>query len=381
MIGKIEASLSNKLKNAGWGEYRLGDLFYVKIAKGFDEGKLNVISNKRDDLIEFIGRTRVDNGVKGYVERLGINPNDKDVISISQVGTITAQIRKSLWYASQNIFILVPKQERRKVISLFVTSAINKALSQFSDGYSYYPTLESLNNLIIKLPTRNQEIDFDFMEKYIKKLEKQRIEKISAYIKENNLDDYILTLEEQQIINNFNKLEWKTYNLEKLFGKATRGKRLKSEDRIPGDLPFVTAGEAEEGISDFIGNNVQIFPKNTTTIDMFGSAKYRNYEYGGDDHVAIVHTEDLPMNAAKFVTSAIHKASHNGQFDYGRNFYAKDADELNISLPTKNGKPDFDAMATIISAMQKLVIKDVVIYANNKYKEIYTYSEDNQIDN
>ena len=27
---------------------------------------------------------------------------------------------------------------------------------------------------------------------------------------------------------------------------------------------------------------------------MFGSAKYRNYEYGADDHVAIVHTEQLP---------------------------------------------------------------------------------------
>ena len=63
--------------------------------------------------------------------------------------------------------------------------------------------------------------------------------------------------------------------MEKLFGKSTRGKRLKSADRIPGALPFVTAGEAEEGVSGFIGNEVHIFRKNTTTIDMFGSAKYR----------------------------------------------------------------------------------------------------------
>ena len=144
---------------------------------------------------------------------------------------------------------------------------------------------------------------------------------------------------------------------------------MKSADRIPGSLPFVTAGEADEGVSDFIGNDVHIFSKNTTTIDMFGSAKYRNYEYGGDDHVAIVHTEKLPMKAAIFVTTAIHKSSHNGQFDYGRNFYAKDADNLNIVLPVRNGQPDYGKMETIISAIHKLVMAEVVLYANRKSKE------------
>lgn len=46
-----------------------------------------------------------------------------------------------------------------------------------------------------------------------------------------------------------------------LFGKSTRGKRLKSADRIEGTLPFVTAGEADEGVSAFIGNDVEVFQK------------------------------------------------------------------------------------------------------------------------
>ena len=100
----------------------------------------------------------------------------------------------------------------------------------------------------------------------------------------------------------------------------SRGKRLKSEDRIEGDLPFVTAGEADEGVSDFIGNSVDIYSENTTTIDMFGSAKYRNYKYGVDDYIAVVHTELLGKYAAVFVTTAIYKASHNGQFSYDKNF-------------------------------------------------------------
>jgi hypothetical protein len=111
---------------------------------------------------------------------------------------------------------------------------------------------------------------------------------------------------------------------------------------------------------------VIIFPKNTTTIDMFGSAKYRNYKYGGDDHIAVVHTESLPKFASIFVTTAIHKTSYAGQFSYSRNFYAKDADELNISLPVKNSKPDYSLMETFISAVQKLVIRDVVDYADRR---------------
>lgn len=99
---------------------------------------------------------------------------------------------------------------------------------------------------------------------------------------------------------------------------------------------------------------------------MFGSAKYRNYNYGGDDHIAVVHTEDLPMKSAIFVTTSIHKSSHNGQFNYGKNFYAKDADELNIMLPEENNKPNYTYMETLISAIQKLVIRDVVIFADRR---------------
>lgn len=99
---------------------------------------------------------------------------------------------------------------------------------------------------------------------------------------------------------------------------------------------------------------------------MFGSAKYRNYKYGADDHVAVVHTENLPKYAAIFITAAIHKAAHTGKFSYSKNFYPKDADELNILLPSKGGSPDYSAMSILISAIQKLVIKDVVLDADKK---------------
>ena len=222
--------------------------------------------------------------------------------------------------------------------------------------------------------TDDGAIDFDFMESFIAELEAERVAELeaervaelSAYLTVSGLDNYELSGDEVQALQNYSLLTWKSFNLECLFGKSTRGKRLKGDDRVSGTLPFVTAGEASEGISAYISNDVEIFEKNTTTIDMFGSAKYRNYKYGADDHIAVVHTETVPMKAAIFLTAAIHKAAHTGKFDYGHNFYAKDADALDIMLPAKDGKPDYTTMETLISAVQKLVIKEVVLYANQK---------------
>ena len=158
-------------------------------------------------------------------------------------------------------------------------------------------------------------------------------------------------------------VEWGEYRLGNLFGEATRGKRLKRADRVQGDLPFVTAGEADTGVSAFIGNKVDVFAANTITIDMFGSAKYRDYQYGADDHVAVVHTENLPKHAVCFIASAIHKVANAGEFHYGRNFYAKDAKNLMVSLPSsRTGEPDYEFMEKFIAELKALRIAELKAY-------------------
>ena len=302
----------------------------------------------------------------------------KNVISISANGANTG----ATFYQNKNFTVLqdayaIKWIHTNDILSdnmyLFLTGSISKTIFGNYE-WTNKAGWEKIKSEQIKLPTKNNKIDFDFMESFIAELEAERIAELEAeriaeleaYLTATGLKDYTLTAEEEKALADFENIKWDIFNLEKLFGKSTRGKRLKSDDRVSGSLPFVTAGEAEEGVSAYIGNDVEIFSKNTTTIDMFGSAKYRNYDYGGDDHVAVVHTEKLPEHAAIFVTSAIHKSSHNGQFSYSRNFYAKDADELAISLPVIKNQPDYSFMDTFISAIQKLVIKDVVLYTNRK---------------
>ena len=358
----MNASLSEKLSAVKWGEFRLTDIFVVK----------NTSNLLASDIIAGSGETPYlcasseNNAVSSYIKYDKEHLEKGNCIFIGgKTFVVTYQSKDFYSNDSHNLALYLKKGTPSKAAFLYMASCVYKSLHRkYSWGNSI--SKAKIQEDIITLPVSNGKIDFAFMDSFIAELEAERVAELSAYLTVSGLDNYELSGDEVQALQNYSLLTWKSFNLECLFGKSTRGKRLKGDDRVSGTLPFVTAGEASEVISAYISNDVEIFEKNTTTIDMFGSAKYRNYKYGADDHIAVVHTETVPMKAAIFLTSAIHKAAHTGKFDYGHNFYAKDADALDIMLPAKDGKPDYTTMETLISAVQKLVIKEVVLYANQK---------------
>lgn len=273
----------------------------------------------------------------GFSNLKANNKGNTITCSDTTLGADTMFYQEHDFIGYSHIQHLVPKFQpfNRSIAHMIITACKISTAKRYDYGNKYNRV--AMSNTIIQLPTKNNQIDFEFMESFVAELEAQRVAELEAYLIASGLDDYELTLDEINLLNWFDKVEWDKFNLKDLFGKATRGKRLKSADRIAGNLPFVTAGETDEGVSAYIGNKVEVFNENTTTIDMFGSAKYRNYKYGADDHVAVVHTENVPKLASIFITSAIHKAAYTGEFNYGKNFYAKDADDLSVMLPIKNG--------------------------------------------
>ena len=369
-IGKVDTPLNEKLRKVEWGEFKIDELFEKIKVKSLKYKTAELPSEAKNEFVLPALTAGIQNqGLNNFV------PKDnasilKNVISISANGANTG----ATFYQTKEFTVLQDayaiKWKRTDDLLtdnhyLYLVGSISKTIFGNYE-WTNKAGWERIKSEKIQLPIKNNKIDFEFIESFVAEIENERIAKLEKYLSACGLKDYNLTAKEKQTLENYNNLTWDTFNLETLFGKSTRGKRLKSDDRISGNLPFVTAGETDEGVSDFIGNEVEVFSENTTTIDMFGSAKYRNYKYGGDDHIAVVNTQKLPRLASIFVTAAIHKSSYNGQFNYGRNFYAKDADVLNISLPKKEQNPDYDLMEIIISAIHKLVIKDVILYFQKK---------------
>ncbi|MGL4934610.1 MAG: restriction endonuclease subunit S [Cetobacterium sp.] len=375
--GKVVSSRLEKLEkefleNGGeWREKKIEELFYVGTGSLLNSKELNHGNVKR------ISAKSFDNGVVGtYDSRKNLRARHfKNFISVNFFGDVFYHSYEASVEMKVHTLKL-KKGEFSKRTGLYIATAIKKTLrNQFSYGNQLSSSKLKGTGFKITLPFLNGDVNFSYMEKFIKELEAYHIKELEAYLSVTGLSNYQLTEKDKKIFDKFekilntnvlDKLKWKKFRLDEIWGKSSRGKRLKSLDREKGELPFITAGERNAGISDYISNDVDIFQKNTITIDMFGSAKYRNYNYGADDHVAIVHTEKQKKEANIFVTTCINKAANNGRFNYSRNFYAKDADELEILLPVRENVVVYNLMEEFIKVIQKLIIQELVVWTERK---------------
>lgn len=362
-------------------------MFEIKISKSIDEGKVILSQNYQPGLIEFVGRTTVENGVKGYTRELCFKPNPPDVISVSQIGTITAQIRSNYWYASQNIFLLSPKKEHKKLFSLFGISAINKALEgSFDSGYSNYPTLLTLQDLKVKLPILHGEIDYEFMERFIAELNAKRFAELNAYLTATGLKDYTLTPEEEQALQCFesNQIEWSEYKMGKLFRRRDtkklfyKAKGLPKEPKGEYTLPCLTSSFLNQGLNYYAPRKNATILKDVISIPS-NSDVYRAYFQSRDftvlsdayaiewvyGNIKISHKQYL------FLVSSINQVTDLPIYSYKNKLggwcVVKEKD---ISLPILNDEIDYALMETLVSAIQKLVIKDVVLHADRELATI-----------
>ena len=221
------------------------------------------------------------------------------------------------------------------------------------------------------LPTKCDSIDFEFMESFMEELEAERIEELEAYLSVSGLKDTQLTADELSAVNDLisKNIEFKPFCYDVIFDKIVQGRRLKKDDQIAGDIPFVMAGVTNTGVVGYISNPVASFPKNSITIDIFGNAFYRNYDFGAGDDTGVYWSEksDYSKEIMLFLTCSMGKSIEN-KFSYGKKLRSSQSFKFKMQLPVKNEQPDYELMSTLISAIQKLVIADVVKFSDEKIK-------------
>lgn len=289
-------------------------------------------------------------------------------LSLADRGVFLASTQKENFHIGTRVKALTFKDGKKTLNErLFLVNSINKLQIIFTD-YSSNAT-DDLPNLKIKLPIKDDNIDFVFMERFITDLEAERIDQIEAYLMAAGLKNYTLTSEEKQVIDDFKKeaIGFGEFTYESIFNKIAQGRRLKKDDQISGNIPFVMAGVTNSGVVNYISNPVASFPKNSITIDIFGNTFYRSYGFGAGDDTGIYWSDEKKYSkeAMLFFTTSMSK-SISGKFDYGSKLRSSKSINFKILLPTKNKKINLSVMETFISAIQKLVIKDVVMYVNNK---------------
>ena len=378
MPGKIKASLNEKLSSVKWGEYRLGSIFeVVSYKKRFDANKVRVYESGR---YPYIVRMGTNNGQKGYINEDIKYLNDGNTISFGQ-DTATVFYQEKPYFTGDKIKILKPKfHEFCKDNAQFFITAMNLAFSNFSWGSSSF-NMEIIKDVKLTLPmSQKGEIDFAFMEYFIAELEAERIEELSAYLTVSGLDNYELTDEEWNAINSLNDLEWEKHRIGKLFDKIKtkkltyKAKELPNEPQGNYDLPCLTSSFNNQGLNYYAPRLGATVLKDVITIPQ-NSDVYRAYYQSSEftvlsDAYAIDWIYDdrkLTREQYLFMVMCINKVTDLPIYSYKNKLGGWNVvKDKYILLPEKNGEIDFSFMHTFISALEKIAIKDAVLYTERK---------------
>ena len=378
----MNAPLSKKLNDVKWGEFKIGDLFEIQ--------KISNMLSKEDLSDDYIypaySSDSENNGIIGYTNSPEFICDEKHPVYITFGDhTRTLNIARKSFSVLDNVKVLLPCTNKNNSL-LFMISVWKKQIPNL--GYARH--WKVAKNCILSLPvTPENKIDFDFMEAFIRELEEERIRELeeerirelAAYLKVSGFDNYTLSKCESEALAHFNELKWKEFRIGDLFEKQNlkfkkcNFDKEKDVSKIRTEeysLPLVNAKDGDNGImyygrsEDFENVEMAIDIVNdgaVSTGNVYSQPQKTGVLYNAYLIKSIKHKDC--RESLFYFTTAIKK-SIKQKFCYEFKATWERVKEEMIFLPVKNDEIDYAFMETFIIAVQKLVIKDVVLYADKK---------------
>ena len=174
---------------------------------------------------------------------------------------------------------------KNKYTALFITHAITSQKDKY--GYGYKMGTGRLKRQKIMLPVSDGEINYEYMENFIKNIEKKHIKNVLKY-----LDEYIYIY--NIIYNHFDNADWKEFFLDEICN-INSGVRLTKANMQDGNIPFIGATDSNNGITNFVSNTNASHDKNVLGVNYNGSVVenfYHPYSCVFSDDVKRVSFKD-----------------------------------------------------------------------------------------
>ena len=363
-------------------EYRIEDVLTWQPQKEIDPLKIPDLTVKSDIVYPFYGQATLNNGIISYLsltERVLNNPEGKPTILIHSNNQNVVYLETPFYLKDGHGATSVLQSEfLNEKIALYLMTSIKKVITK-KFSYNEKATKIALKNTYIQLPVNvKEEIDYEYMERYISELEEERIseleeERISeldSYLKATGLDDYNLTESEKMALEKYNlsQIEFKPFKIggkKGLFAVNSSKKKFNANSvKFNGKYPYVARSSNNNGIRGYI-NQDPIFLNDACTIS-FGQDTatifYQERPYFTGDKIKIMsykHNE-LTQELACYLLTVMRKAFQN--FSWGQTSFNEDIlSAVEIQMPVnKTGEIDYDFINTFIRAQYKKSIIDVI---------------------
>ena len=263
---------------------------------------------------------------------------------------------------------------------IFLSSAMH--FLKYNFGYENMCSWAKIKQEKISLPVKkDREIDFAFMEDFISQLEACRLSQLEAcrlsqleaYLLVTGLKNYTLTPAEEQALTDFQNgnIKWGEFKVVDLFDVKTSKKRFDANKVkvLQVGYPYVVRTALNNGIKGFLNENEKYlnlgntisFGQDTATIF------YQEKPYFTGDKIKILEPKHkfFGKKNAQFIITVMEQSFR--AFSWGSSSFSEEVIKTqNIYIPIQKEEINFEYMEILISAVQKLVIKDVVEYADRK---------------
>lgn len=315
----------------------------------------------------------MNNGIVGYThyEADFIVNDDNPIYIVFGDHTRSFNISTKSFCVMDNVKVLSITEIISIKVLLFIVSSWKKCIPNL--GYSRHWSLAK--NALFSLPiTQNNKIDFNFIETFITELEKERISQLYVYLEAGGLKDYTLTVEEQKALDDFENgnIAFGEFKIDTQFKVDSYKKRFdanKVKVLDNGKFPYIVRQGSNNGQKGYINEDIQYLNDGNTisfgqdTATMY----YQEKPYFTGDKIKIVKPKNSQFNKknALFFITTMRKSF--SAFSWGgSSFNVNIINNQSMNLAVKNNQPDYKLMETFISAIQKQVIKDVVLYTDKK---------------
>lgn len=353
----VETMYKYHLADVKWKEMYFIDIFdNIYIAKSTDQNKLKVGN------VPFIGRSSINNGLQGeyFVEKEKINKGNS--LTISMVGEPKCFYHKYSFTCSQNILVLQNNEFINITNSKFLIPIIDNYLKAKGYGYGYPVGKERvLRNKLLLPVDKNNQINWNFMEEYIKERENKQREELKEYYKSRLLDLVVCP----EVLND---VDWKEIFIEEV-AEIYSGKDIYERERTIGNTPYITATANNNGIGYFVGNENKTIESECISVNRNGSVGYAFYHcyealYGNDTRKLKPFIKN--KYTALFITHAI--TSQKDKYGYGYKMGTGRLKRQKIMLPVSDGEVNYKYMENFIKNIEQKQIKNIL-----KYLDEYIY--------
>lgn len=308
------------------------DLFDVIYGVNLELVNLTQCKSTDKNAVPFVSRTENNNGVAAYVEmELDVEPNPAHTLSVAGGGSVLSTFyQKFPYYSGRDLYILVPKRKMSIVEMLFYAKCISANKYKYNYGRQANKTLKN-----ILIPSQIPEELKNKLTTYHKKLEES--------ISQKSLSRKKIKLETDK---------WEKFELNQLFkiqGSKTTP-LLELEEYGKGKYPYVTTQATNNGIEGFFDFYSE--DGNTLTADsaVLGFCSYQPLPFSASDHVEkLIPKFRMNKYIAMFLTTILNLEQY--RYNYGRKCSQERMKKINIKLPSKNGKPDFECMENYIKSL------------------------------